>query len=230
MDEDLDMTKVSFNAFLHVANTYQLLDAGSALGSNCGPLLISKKEFKPEEIAGLDIGIPGKYTTAAFLLKFAYPEATNTVEFHFNKIEKKILKDVVDAGVIIHETRFTYQDKGLLKIADLGEVWEQKTGFPIPLGGIVIKKDMPEELKQKLARIMKRSVEFALTNPLSSADFVKEHAFEIDDEVIHKHILLYVNDYTRSLGAKGKEAVNYLFEYALQNKLISHIPENIFFE
>ncbi len=228
IDEDLDMTKVSFSTFLHIADKYQLLDAGSALGTNCGPLLISKNVYKENEIADLLIGIPGKYTTAALLLKFAYPEVKNTLEFRFNHIEKKILKDTIDAGVIIHESRFTYQEKGLRKIADLGEVWEQKTGFPIPLGGIVIKKDMPEELKIKLARIMKNSVEYAFKNPESSAEFVKEHAFEIENDVIQQHIRLYVNSYTKSLGTKGRDAIKFLFDYACENKIIDHLPENIF--
>ena len=230
MREDFDMCKVSFNAFLHIADRYQLLDAGSALGSNCGPVLIGKKEFQHDEIAKLAIGIPGKYTTAALLLKFAYPDATDLHEFRFSHIEKRILKDTIDAGVIIHETRFTYQEKGLVKIADLGEYWEQQTGFPIPLGGIVIKKDMPQELKEKLSRIMKSSVEYAMQHPQSSMDFVKEHAVEIQDEVIQKHIDLYVNDYTRSLGEKGKAAIRYLFDYAVQHKMINSLPEAIFFE
>jgi 1,4-dihydroxy-6-naphthoate synthase len=230
IDEDLDMTKVSFHAFLHIADKYQLLDAGSALGTNCGPILISKKHYTDTEVNDLSIAIPGKYTTAAFLLKFAYPEATTLHEIIFNRIEHKILKDIVDAGVIIHETRFTYEEKGLVKIRDLGEYWEQQTGFPIPLGGIVVRKDMPDELKSKLSRIMKASVEFAHQNPESSKDFIKEHSTEIADDVVRKHIELYMNDYTRSLGEKGKNAVKFLFEYGLKNNLIDNIPENIFWE
>ena len=229
-DEDLDMTKVSFHAFLHIAEKYQLLDAGSALGTNCGPLLISKKNYTNAEINDLSIAIPGKYTTAALLLNYAYPEAKDLHEIIFNKIEHKILKDIVDAGVIIHETRFTYLEKGLVKLADLGEIWEQKTGFPIPLGGIVVRRDMPAELKSKLSRILKASVDFAFQNPESSKDFIREHSVEIDDEVINKHIALYVNEYSKSLGSKGKDAINFLFEYGLSKKIISQIPENIFWE
>jgi len=229
-DEDLDMTKVSFHAFLHIAEKYQLLDAGSALGTNCGPLLISKKNYSDSEINELSIAIPGKYTTAALLLNYAYPEAKNVHEIIFNKIENKILKDIVDAGVIIHETRFTYLEKGLVKLADLGEVWEQKTGFPIPLGGIVVRRDMPDPLKSKLSRILKASVDFAFQNPESSKDFIREHSVEIDDEVINKHIALYVNEFSKSLGSKGRDAINFLFEYGLSHKIITHIPENIFLE
>ncbi len=230
IDEDLDMTKVSFNAFLHIADKYQLLDAGSALGTNCGPLLISKKHYTDAEINDLSIAVPGKYTTAALLLDFAYPEVSDVHEIIFNKIEHKILKDIVDAGVIIHETRFTYQEKGLVKLRDLGEFWEQNTGFPIPLGGIVVRRDMPEELKTKLSRIMKASVEYAFQQPESSKEFIKEHSTEIDDEIIKKHIDLYVAQYSRSLGTKGKKAIEFLFDYGLKNKIIDHIPENIFFE
>ncbi|HNW90376.1 MAG TPA: 1,4-dihydroxy-6-naphthoate synthase [Bacteroidales bacterium] len=230
IDEDLDMTKVSFHAFLHIAEKYQLLDAGSALGNNCGPVLISKKNYADAEINDLSIAIPGKYTTAAFLLKFAYPEATTLHEIIFNRIEHKILKDIVDAGVIIHETRFTYEEKGLVKIRDLGEYWEQKTGFPIPLGGIVVRRDMPDELKSKLSRILKASVEYALQNPDSSKEFIKEHSTEIADDIVRKHIELYVNHYSISLGDKGREAVKFLFDYGLKNKIIDNIPENIFWE
>lgn len=230
IDEDLDMTKVSFNAFLHIADKYQLLDAGSALGTNCGPLLISRKPYTDSEINNLSIAVPGKYTTAALLLDFAYPEVTDVHEIMFNKIENKILKNIVDAGVIIHETRFTYQEKGLVKLRDLGEFWEQNTGFPIPLGGIVVRRDMPEELKARLSRIMKASVNYAFQNPESSKEFIKEHSTEIDDEIIRKHIDLYVTQYSKSLGIKGKDAITFLFNYGLKNKIIDHIPENIFFE
>ncbi|HOY30501.1 MAG TPA: 1,4-dihydroxy-6-naphthoate synthase [Bacteroidales bacterium] len=229
-DEDLDMTKVSFHAFLYLAGKYQLLDAGSAMGTRCGPLLISKKNYTDAEINNLTIAIPGKYTTGAFLLNFAYPETSDIHEIIFNKIENKILKGIVDAGVIIHETRFTYMEKGLIKLCDLGEYWEQKTGFPIPLGGIVVRRDMPDELKSKLGRIMKASVEYALQNPESSNGFIKEHSSEMADDIINKHIELYVNQYSRSLGDKGRDAINYLFRYGLKNKIIDSIPPNIFWE
>jgi 1,4-dihydroxy-6-naphthoate synthase len=228
IDEDLDMAKVSFHAFLQLAPKYQLLDAGSALGSNCGPLLISKKNYSNEEINDLAVAIPGKHTTAALLLKYAYPLISDIHEFRFSHIEQRILKETVDVGVIIHESRFSYQDKGLIKLADLGEIWEQKTGFPIPLGGIVVKRDMPDELKARLNQIMRSSVEYALQNPLSSAEFIREHATEMDEEVIHKHIQLYVNHYTQSLGAKGKDAIKFLFDYALQAKMIQEIPADLF--
>jgi len=230
MDDDLDMAKVSFHAFLHLAPKYQLLDAGSALGSNCGPLLISKKNYTKEEINDLRIAIPGKHTTAALLLKYAFPLVSNIHEFRFSNIEQRILKEVVDAGVIIHESRFTYQDKGLIKLMDLGEFWEQKTGFPIPLGGIVVKRDMPEELKARLNQIMHASVEYAMQNPDASAEFIREHATEMDEEVIRQHIELYVNHYTKSLGKAGKDAIKFLFDYALQTNMISEIPEDLFVE
>ncbi|HNX07893.1 MAG TPA: 1,4-dihydroxy-6-naphthoate synthase [Bacteroidales bacterium] len=229
-EEDLDMTKVSFHAFLHLADRYQLLNYGSAMGNNCGPLLIGRKNYSDEEINNLTIAIPGKYTTGAFLLNYAYPDASDVHEIIFNKIENKILKNIVDAGVIIHETRFTYQEKGLVKLCDLGEFWEQKTGFPIPLGGIIVRRDMPDVLKSKLSRIMKASVEYALQHPDASKEFIKEHSTEIADDIVKKHIELYVTQYTRGLGDKGKEAVNYLFHYGLKNKIIDRFPENIFWE
>ncbi len=230
LDDDLDMCKVSFHAFLHLADKYQLLDAGSALGSNCGPLLISKKTYAPEEINDLEIAIPGKYTTAVLLLKYAFPLVEKTFEYRFNHIEQKVIKGRVDAGVIIHESRFTYEDKGLIKLADLGEIWEQGTGFPIPLGGIIVKRDMPEELKARLNQIMRSSVQFAINNPTSSTEFIQEHATEMEEDVVRKHIQLYVNHYTESLGTKGKDAINFLFDYAVKNKIIDKIPANLFIE
>ena len=230
LSQDLDMTKISFHAFLQAAENYQLLESGSALGNNCGPLLISKKNYSNEEVNDLQIAIPGKYTTAALLLKYAFPEAHHLHEFRFSSIENRIMKESVDAGVIIHESRFTYEEKGLHKIMDLGEYWEQQTGFPIPLGGIVIKKDMPHELKALLSQVMHESVMYAFAHPDSSIDFIKEHSAEMDDVVIKKHIELYVNDYTKSLGTKGKQSIDFLFDFGIREKIISQKPADLYFE
>lgn len=228
IDEELDMVKVSYHAYLHIAEKYQLLNAGSALGRNCGPLLVAKKEFKPNEITSLSVAIPGKYTTAALLLKFAFPEVSDLHIFRFDHIENRILKETVDAGVIIHENRFTYSDKGLIKLLDLGEYWEQQTGFPVPLGGIAVKRDMPEELKLRLQSILRSSIEFAWQNPQSAMDFIRAHASEIEDSVIRQHIDLYVNNFTLNLGEDGQSAVKKLFQYALESKIINRIPDRLF--
>lgn len=217
---DLDITKLSYHAFAYLRDKYQLLDAGSALGNNCGPLLICKSDpalilekLKTAE-SSVSIAIPGKYTTANFLLSLAFPQAKNKVELVFSGIEEAVLQGKVDLGLIIHENRFTYEQKGLKKVLDLGEWWETETGLPIPLGGIVIKKNMPEEIIQKVNRVLRKSVEYAFAQPKSSLSFVKAHAQEMSEEVMYKHIDLYVNHYSVDLGEKGKAAIDTMFQRA----------------
>jgi 1,4-dihydroxy-6-naphthoate synthase len=211
----LDITKLSYNAFTNCINDYILLDSGSALGNNCGPLLIKK----PKNILTYKskIAIPGEYTTANMLLSIAFPKNKNKVEVLFSEIENQVLNNKVDAGLIIHENRFTYQEKGLEKVVDLGDFWESKTGLPIPLGGIVIKRNLPLVIQQKVERVLRKSVEYALANPNSSADYVRCHAQEMEKEVVDAHIDLYVNDYSISLGKKGREAVKILFQKAVKD-------------
>ena len=225
---EADVTKLSFAAYTKVTDEYQLLDSGSALGNGVGPLLISHSSNLKSQILNLKIAIPGKNTTANFLFSFFFPEATKTTEMVFSEIEDAVLSGTVDAGVIIHENRFTYESRGLKKICDLGELWEKETGQPIPLGGIAVKRNLPAETKEKINRIVRRSVEFALANPGSSSDYVKLHAQEMDEEVRKKHIALYVNNYSVDLGAGGRKAIEIFFEKVLQAGIISSIPENIF--
>ncbi len=208
----LDITKLSFNAFSNCLSEYVLLDSGSALGRNCGPLLISRPGtiLKSES----KIGIPGKYTTANLLLGISNPDYTNKIEMLFSDIEDQVLLGKVDAGLIIHETRFTYHHNGLIKILDLGEFWECKTGLPLPLGGIAVRRSLPFEIKKKVERVLRRSIEYALNNRGSSLDFIRNHAQEIEPEVINSHIDLYVNDYSISLGNEGKDAVQLLLHKA----------------
>ena len=206
----LDITKLSYNAFTHCVRDYVLLDSGSALGNNCGPILIKKSNT----ILKMDskIAIPGKYTTANMLLNIAFPKNQNKVETIFSEIESLVLEGKVDAGLIIHENRFTYKDKGLKKVIDLGEFWEKETGLPIPLGGIVAKRELPFLEQKKIERVIRKSVKYAFENPSSSADFVKCYAQEMEKKVVDAHIALYVNDYSISLGEKGREAVKLLFK------------------
>jgi len=210
----LDVTKLSFHAFAFCADRFVALNAGSALGRNCGPLLISRRQIDPEEVSGgsLAIAIPGKYTTANFLLGFAFPAAANRTEMVFSDIEGAVLSGTVDAGVIIHENRFTYAAKGLRKIIDLGEHWEQQTGFPIPLGGIVASRTLPPDVIARVDRVFRRSVEFAFANPDASLPFVREHAQEMSEYVMRQHIDLYVNEYSVDLGPEGRRAVHLLLE------------------
>lgn len=233
---DLEITKLSYHAYAHLIKQYQLLNSGSALGNNCGPLLISKKN-DPEQISALrspnselTIAIPGKYTTANFLLSFAFPEAKNKIEMVFSEIEDAVLTEKADAGLIIHENRFTYEEKGLKKIIDLGEYWETLTKAPIPLGGIVVKRSLPDALKKKIDRVIRKSVEFAFANPESSRNFVKANAQEMSEEVMYKHIALYVNDYSINLGDEGRRAVQLLFDKAQELGVIGKISEKVFLD
>jgi len=224
---ELDITKLSYHAFLQVLDEYIMMDSGSALGNNCGPLLI--KNSGAENPASDDlIAIPGKYTTANFLLNYAFPELQNKKEILFSDIESSIKSKKVSAGLIIHENRFTYADRGFEKVKDLGEHWEESTGMPIPLGGIAIKRNLDKDLQEKVQRLIRKSLEFAFENPAESLGFVKQHAQEMDAEVMQKHINLYVNDYSLSLGEKGKVAIQYMYDFSVENKLITSTEKNMF--
>lgn len=230
---ELDITKLSYHAFAYVADKYVLLDAGSALGFGVGPLLISDVEIsisdlQNNQIRNPKIGIPGKYTTANFLLRLAFPEANNKVELVFSDIESAVLEDRVDIGLIIHENRFTYQEKGLKKIIDLGDYWEKTTGCAIPLGGIVANRKLPLDVQHKINRVLRRSVEFAFANPKSGLEFIRQHAQEMSEEVMYKHIDLYVNQYSVDLGAEGRKAIKLLFDTALEKGIIPPIKQDIF--
>ena len=205
-----------------------LLNSGSALGYKNGPLLISKHKIFPDEVEHLKIAIPGKYTTANLLLGIAYPNLKIRKEYLFSDIEEVVASGEMDAGLIIHENRFTYQQKGLLKVADLGEFWEAKTGLAIPLGGIVVNRKLSAEIQKKVNRVMKRSVEYAFENPKASYPFVKHHAQAMEDSVMQSHINLYVNEFTRDLGTGGRKAIETLFREAIENKVIPKIREDIF--
>lgn len=225
---ELDITKLSFFAFGHVLKHYVLLNAGSALGFGVGPLLISKQKNLEVLDANLKVGIPGKFTTANFLLSFAYPTLTNKIENIFSSIEQNLLAGDLDLGVIIHENRFTYQNKGLHKVVDLGEFWEQKTALPIPLGGIVIKRNLPIDVKEMVNRAIKKSVAYAFANPKSGLAFIRQHAQEMSEEVIYQHINLYVNKYSLNLGEDGRNAIEVLFKHAFMLGLIDEVGEDVF--
>lgn len=219
---DLMATKLSYHAFAHLTEQYVLLDAGSALGNQCGPLLIAQTPLSKAEILAGPIAIPGRMTTANFLLSLAYPEAQNKVEVLFSDIENQVVTGQVAAGLIIHENRFTYEQKGLVKILDLGEHWEKTTGLPIPLGGIVVRRDLPLDIQQKINRVLRRSVAFAFENRDSVMPFVRQHSQEMEDSVMQAHIGLYVSTYTLDLGELGKKAVRQMFEIAQKKGILTH--------
>ena len=226
----IDVTKLSFHAYAYCLGNYVLLDAGSALGRDCGPLLISKREIAQDDVArgGLKIAIPGTYTTANFLLSLAFPGATAKSQLLFSAIEGAVLDGTFDAGLIIHENRFTYAAKGLKKIIDLGEYWESETGAAIPLGGIVINRALPEDVQQKMNRVMRRSVEYAFANRTASLPFVRANAQEMSEDVMYQHIDLYVNDYSVDLGREGRRAVEVLFERARAVGVIPPVQTAVF--
>jgi 1,4-dihydroxy-6-naphthoate synthase len=231
MAAELDITKLSFHAYAYVHEQYVLLDAGSALGFGVGPLLICKNQdiannLDPE----LLVGIPGSYTTANFLLGIAYPQLANKRVMLFSEIEASLLNDKIDIGLIIHENRFTYEQKGLHKIIDLGSYWETLTGCAIPLGGIVINRALNPEIQHKVNRLVKKSVEYAFANPKSGLDFIRSHAQEMSEEVMYKHIDLYVNDYSIDLGSEGKKAIDVLFKMAVEKGIIMPLKTAIFLE
>lgn len=225
---EVDILKISYHAYAYAAPGYLILDAGSAIGHRNGPLLISKRKIDVSELPHLKIAIPGKLTTANLLFSIAWPEADNKIEFLFSGIEEALLNDEVDAGLIIHETRFTYFKRGLQKIADMGEYWESLTKLPIPLGAIVIKRDIPEEIALKVNRIIRRSLEYAYKDSFASYDFVAGNAREMESTIMNNHIKLYVNDYSLNLGLTGREAISELFRISAEKGVIPSLPERIF--
>ena len=206
-----EICKISYHLFPKVADRYRMLPCGSALGYGNGPLFVSKTAHLPitQETR---IAIPGVHTTAAFLLKFAYPQVINTSAVPFSDITNAILRNEYDAGVLIHEGRFVYEQQGLHLIADLGMCWEERTGLPIPLGGIAVSRTLSDKVQQKIARILYRSIQHALAHPSDSWEYVQNHARELDSKVIRKHIELFVNDDTLDIGTKGRLAVKTLFD------------------
>lgn len=211
---DLAITKLSYHAFFYVLKTYVMMDSGSALGTNCGPLLI-KNQGDSNPLSEDLIGIPGKYTTANFLLNFAFPSLQHKKEMLFSDIESAVRENEVKAGLIIHENRFTYSDRGFEKVSDLGAYWEQETNTPIPLGGIAIDRSLDRDIQHKVQRLIRKSISYAFENPMDSSAYVRANAQEMNEDVMRKHIDLYVNDYSLSLGEKGKEAVEKMYDFML---------------
>lgn len=225
----LDITKLSYNTFLHTVDKYALLHSGSALGKGVGPLLIAKQPLNLAMAADFSIAIPGTNTTANLLLSLAIPEAKNKTELLFNEIEQAVLEDKFDAGLIIHESRFTYAQKGLVKLIDLGDWWENEMNVAIPLGGIVIKRESGSELATAVDSIMKESLAYSWKNYPQLSSFVQCNAQEMEEDVMRKHIDLYVNEYTTDLGEEGSNAIRTLFRKAHQAGIVTDMPDTIFY-
>jgi len=210
MQGKLDISKISYGVLPLVLHQYRLLEAGGALGKGVGPLLISRQPRPLTAINTSTIAIPGQQTTAHLLFSLAFPEAKQKEFMVFSDIEDAVLSGKVDCGVIIHENRFTYQQKGLTKLMDLGEFWEKETGAPIPLGGIVFREQLDQTLSKKVNALIRKSLEYAFSNYPTLSDYVKAHAQEMDESVMRQHIDLYVNNYSLSLGKEGEKAIQTL--------------------
>jgi len=222
----LDITKLSYNAFLKTVNQYALLHSGSALGKGVGPMLIAKQPLDLNNIADFKIAIPGVNTTANLLLTLAFPQAKNKTEVVFSEIEAGVLNGTYDAGLIIHESRFTYAQKGLHKLIDLGDWWEHTMHAAIPLGGIVVRRSFDKELCATVDAVIKDSLAYSWKHYLQLSDFVTAHAQEMEEQVMRQHIELYVNDFTTDLGTVGRQSIETLFDAAQKaNLLEAGIPQ-----
>lgn len=223
MAKTLDVTKLSFHALGHVLDEYCLLSAGSALGRGCGPLLVSGSIMALDDLEHRKIAIPGKLTTAAMLLQMFQPDCHQLVEMRFDQIMGAIKKGEVDAGVIIHESRFTYEEQGLFCLRDLGEWWEQSTGLPIPLGCIAARRNLGRDRILAIDQAIKNSVAYAFDHPEDCLPYIRSKSQELEPEVVRSHIELYVNEFSRDLGEEGKAAVNVFMDRGRQSGVL---PKN----
>jgi 1,4-dihydroxy-6-naphthoate synthase len=232
IEKRLDISKISYGVLPLVLNNYKVLNSGGALGKGVGPLLISAREIEnlSTAIESLDIVIPGINTTAHMLFLYAFPTAKNKRFLVFNEIEEAVLSGKADAGVIIHESRFTYQDKGLTKLMDLGEYWEKETGAPIPLGGIIVKNEIDKSVQQKVDRLIRKSLDYSFKNYPEISSYISQHSQEMSEDVMRKHIDLYVNNFSLNLGEEGKAAVHTLLDVYSKMHSTTYSRDEIFVE
>lgn len=224
---ELDVTKISFHAFGNLRDRYCLLRSGGALGRGCGPLVVSRNARGMEDLRGKRIAIPGQLTTAFLLLRLYDPSlGDNVTVMPFHRIINAVRDGEAEAGLIIHESRFTYGESGLIKIMDLGEWWDRETGLPIPLGGIIAKRELGRETINRTEELIRRSVDYAFAHRGEPGAYIKEHSQELEDRVIDMHINLYVNDFTLNIGEEGTLAVERLFSMAEERGIIrgSRLP------
>lgn len=211
-DSDCDISKISYAHYPNITESYKLLRSGSAMGSGNGPLLVSKHKIYPDEIPSLTIAIPGENTSANFLLNFVSPSIKQKKVYLFSDVSEAILTGEVDAGVLIHEERFSYPSKGLKLVLDLGEYWQQKSGSLIPLGAIVINRKLETGIQSDINYLVAESIRYAYKNPGESQRFIREHARELSDEVIEKHIKMFVNEYSLDITEYGISSVLKFFK------------------
>lgn len=224
----LDVSKVSYHLLGHILKDYLLLGSGGALGRGCGPLLVAREPLDPARLAGRRIALPGRYTTAALLLRLFDPSLADFVFLPFDRIMAAVADGSVAAGVIIHESRFTFASHGLLQILDLGEWWERETGHPIPLGGIAARRNLGRETLLALERGIARSVDHALQHSAESRPYIRAHSQEMSDQVCDAHIGLYVNGFSRGLGREGEAAVRLLLDRAAAAGIVPPSAEPLF--
>jgi 1,4-dihydroxy-6-naphthoate synthase len=222
-EERFDVCKMSYHAFFHISDRYTMLRSGSALGYHNGPILVApagsrlvslRDDELSEELSKSKIAIPGMMTTGALLLKIAFPEAGNLYPVLFSEIGQGVLSGNYDAGVLIHEGRFTYRERGLELLMDLGENWHSLTSMPVPLGGIAVSKRLERETAARVGRVLRRSILFAMENPNLSTEYVSCYAQEMERDIQKKHIELFVNNYTLDIGDEGEAAVKELLRRA----------------
>ena len=225
LDGNLDVTKLSFHALGHVLDKYTMLNSGAALGRGCGPLLVTRPGLEKGDPADWKIAIPGRYTTAALLLKLFLPSHSKTVIMRFDEIMDAVADSRVDGGIIIHESRFTYQEHGLLCIQDLGRWWETDTGLPIPLGCIAVRSSLDPQEITEVDQAIKASVQWAHAYPDKCSAYIKQYARELNDQVITSHIGLYVNDFSVQLGDEGQAAVKELLRRGREAGVFPGRPE-----
>lgn len=218
----LDITKLSFGVLPLVLNNYALMNSGSALGKGVGPILISTNELSTSKVEDQLIAIPGENTTAHLLFNLKYPGAKNKIFMRYDRIENFVAEEK-GLGVIIHENRFTYEGKGLKKIIDLGQYWEEQTNIAIPLGGIVIKKNTDKQLQQKVNGLIEESIRFAFAHYPELNGYIRQHSQEMSEDVMIKHIDLYVNDFSINLGEVGRAAVMKLLHVKNNDITISEV-------
>ena len=226
----LDVTKLSYQAFGLLLDDYILLRSGGALGRGCGPILVSASPVGTNDLIDKKIAIPGRHTTAAMLLKLYNNDYKNLVEMSFEKIMTAVKTGAVDAGLIIHEGRFTYEKEGLFKLVDLGDWWEETTGFPIPLGGIVARRDLGEETLAVVESGIRRSVEYAMLHPEEPMAYIKEYAQELSENVIREHVALYVNSFSLDIGEEGINAIKYLLKTGYEKGIFKNYRDDFVLE
>jgi 5,8-dihydroxy-2-naphthoate synthase len=226
---ELDITKASFHAYGHLREQYCLLRSGGALGKGCGPLLVAGENIGIEDLGKKTIAVPGRLTTALLLLRiFGFSSEENIRVMPFDRIIESVKSGRTDFGLIIHESRFTYQRAGLKKVMDLGEWWEEETGLPLPLGGILAKRDLGGPLIGKVGRLIRKSVEYAFSHRAEPLSYIRQHSQEMEEEVIKKHISLYVNSYSLDVSDEGVRAVEELFRRSEEKGIIPRSAQPLF--